>query len=210
MWLLVLVVGSGVFGLVVQNIVPRLMLERVPAETIFSQIGHILDQYRAKAERRVGVPCGQAPLGTTGATRRSGLGTAPSFLAMGTFRQVGRVQGRVVEVGVGAGYLLDSEPLPAFFRDQVQPYLRARSGTSLALASPGRAASLFSALKTVLRPEAHPVVDRLADRCDQRRQFDLRARLHGWLFTWLVVPVTLSVALLVLMIAHILAALKSV
>jgi hypothetical protein len=110
----------------------------------------------------------------------------------------------------GAGYLPDSRPLPAFFRDQVEPSLRARSGTSLALASPGRAASLFSALKTVLRPEAHPVVDRLADLCDQRRQFDLQARLHGWLFTWLAVPVALSVALLVLMIADSFAALKYV
>ena len=58
MWLLVLVVGSGVLGLVLQNILPRLMLEQVPAETIHAQIGHILEQYRDEAQRLVDVTCG--------------------------------------------------------------------------------------------------------------------------------------------------------
>jgi hypothetical protein len=208
MWLLVLVVLSGAFGLVLQNILPRLMLERVPAETIVSQIGHILDQYRDEAQRLVSVTCGRAPDDTGGAGARAGA--APAFLAVGTVRQAGRVQGKVVEVGVEVGYVPDSGPLLAFYREQVGPYLRARSGTSLALGSPARAAALFSTLKTAVPPEAHPVVDRLADLCDQRRQFDLQARLHGWLHTWLAVHVALSVALLVLMIVHIFLALKYV
>jgi hypothetical protein len=205
MWLLVLVVGSGMFGVVVQHVVPRLMLGRVPAETIYSQIHHVLDQYRAEAERLVGVTCGRSPGQAGGSGERSGGG---SFLSMETLRQVGRVQGKVVEVGVGAGYVPDSEPLLEFHRDQVDPYLRAKSGMGLPLGSPSRAASLFSALKMVLRPEAHPVVDRLADLCDQRRQFDLQSRLHHWLFTWLAVHVPLSVALLVLMVVHVFFALK--
>jgi hypothetical protein len=52
-------------------------------------------------------------------------------------------------------------------------------------------------LKDRLRPEVHPVVDRLEDLCEQRRQFDLQARLHGWLFTWLGVHVALSVWMVV-------------
>ena len=48
-----LTILGGVFGLVVQNIVPRQMLEKVPAETIYSQIGHILDQYRSEAEKLI-------------------------------------------------------------------------------------------------------------------------------------------------------------
>jgi hypothetical protein len=212
MWLLVLVVLSGVFGLVMQNLVPRLMLERVPAETIVSQIEYILDQYRDEARRLVGMTCGRAPDDTGGAGVGGGSAVqaeaGPTYVAVGTLRQAGRVQGKVVEVGVAVGYVPDSEPLLAFYRERVDPYLRARSGTRLALGSPGRAAALFSALKTDLRPEAHPIVDRLADLCDQRRQFDLQARLHGWLHTWLAVHVALSVALLVLMVVHIFLALK--
>src|SRR5262249_33896801 len=61
-WLLVLVVVSGVFGLVLQNIVLRLMLEQVPAETIYAQIDHVLDQYRAEAARVVEMTCGRTGL----------------------------------------------------------------------------------------------------------------------------------------------------
>lgn len=50
MWLLVAVFVSGVWGAVVQTVLPRLLLGRVPAETIYSQIDHVIDQYRDEAE----------------------------------------------------------------------------------------------------------------------------------------------------------------
>jgi hypothetical protein len=210
MWLLVIVVGSGVFGLVVQNIVPRIMLEEVSAETIHSQIGHILQQYRADAERLVGLICGRSPVREAGAEGKLDElgGDASSFVAVGTVRQVGRLQGKVVQVGIDASYVPESEALFTFFQDQLDPYLRAESGRGLPLASAQRAAALFQALKARLRPEAYRVVDYLADLCEQRRQFDLQARLHRWLFVWLGVHVALSVALLLLMIVHVFLALK--
>ena len=67
MWLLVLVVGSGIFGLVLQNILPKLILEQVPAETIHAQIGHILEQYRDEARRLVDVTCGDTESSEGGA-----------------------------------------------------------------------------------------------------------------------------------------------
>jgi hypothetical protein len=210
MWLVVIVVGSGVFGLVVQNVVPRLMLERVPAETIYSQIDHVLGQYRSEAERLVDVTCGRSGAGGPDDKGRSGdlTGDSPSFRVAGSVRQVGRVQGKVVDVGIDARFVPESEALLTFFTDQVEPYLRAKSGTSLPLGSSRRAEAMFRALKTVLRLDAHPVLDRLADFCDQRRQFDLQTRLHGWLFTWLSLHVALSVALLLLMAVHVVLALK--
>jgi hypothetical protein len=214
MWLLVIVVGSGVFGLVVQNIVPRIMLERIPAETIQSQISRVLDQYRVEAERLVAATCGQTPVGVAGGAVGPGLSNrgsgSPPFVSVETMRQAGRVQGKVVEVGVEAGYVPGSEPLLVFFRDLVDPYLRAASGAGLPLGSPRRAVSLFHALKTGLHPEAYPVVDRLADLCDQRRQFDFQDRLHGWLYTWLGIHLALSTVLVVLMLVHIYFALRYV
>ena len=125
-------------------------------------------------------------------------------------RQVGRTQGKVVQPGVEAVYVPESEPLLAFYRDLVYPYLLAKSGTDLPLGSPRRAEALFQALKAGLRPEAHPAADRLASLCDQRRQFDLQVRLHAWLFTWLGIHVAISVALLILMFVHIFLAMKYV
>ena len=208
MWLLVLVVGSGVFGLAVQNVVPRLMLERLPAETIVSQIGHILAKYRDEAERMVRATCGDAAAdGLGGAT-----GDSPRAVTIEAVKQVevGRVQGKIVQATLEVGYVPDSEPLLAFYRERIEPYLRAERGTRLPLASARQSSTLFQSLKGRLRPEARAVVDRLADLCDQRRQFDLQSRLHGWLFIWLAVHLALSVALFVLMIAHIFLAMKYV
>jgi len=212
MWLLVAVIVSGAYGLIVQNVLPRLMLERVPAETIYSQIGHILDQYRAEARRLVRATCGESPIPGKGDGDSESLdepgADSPYFAAVGTVRQVGRTQGKVVQVGIEAVWVPGSEALQAFYRDQIEPYLRAKSGRRLALGSAAQAAVLFRSLKTRLRPQAHRVADRLADLCDQRRQFDLQARLHIWLHSWLVGHVALSVALTLLMIVHIILALK--
>jgi hypothetical protein len=214
MWLLVVVVGSGIFGLVIQNIVPRLMLERVPAETIHSQIDRVLGQYRSEAARLVDATCGRTPAGEADDAAEPAPpdrgGVRPPLVSIEAVRQAARVRGKVVEPGIEAGYVPGSEPLLAFFRDQVDPYLCAESGTGHPLGSRGRAASLFQALKTDLRPEAHPVVDHLADLCDRRRQFDLQRRLNGWLYTWLAIHLALSTALLVLMFAHIYLTLKYV
>ena len=212
MWLVVMVVGSGILGLVFQNIVPRLMLEQVPAETIYSQIGHILEQYRVEAQRLVELTCGHSAAdGETGddqAMPGEPASAAPLFISAGSVRQVGRLQGKVVQVGIEAAWVPGSEALLNFYQDQIEPYLRAKSGRRLLLHSPAQATALFQALKTHLRPECHPVVDRLNDLCDQRRQFDLQARLHLWLHAWLGAHVALSVALTMLMLVHAVLALK--
>jgi hypothetical protein len=210
MWLLVMVVGSGMIGLVFQNVIPRLMLDQVPAETIYAQIGHILEQYRAEAERLVELACGRSPVGGEGGNEEELVGdlAARSFVSVGSVRQVGRVQGKVMQVGIEAAWVPGSEALRTFHHDQIEPYLHARSGRRLLLGSPAQAAAMFRSLKTQLRPEAHPVVDRLADLCDQRRQFDLQARLHFWLHSWLGAHVALSVALTLLMMIHTVLALK--
>jgi hypothetical protein len=187
MWLLVIVIVSGVFGVAVQNIVPRLMLDRVPAETIASQIPEVLDQYCKEAERLVRVTCGRSP--DSGSTEAEGV--SPATGAIETASQVGRSQVKVIPLGVEAVSVPDSEPLHIFYRDEVVPYLRAKSGTDLPLGSPRWAQARFRALKVDLRPEAHPAADRLAILCDHRRQFDLQARLHAWLFTWLGIHVAI-------------------
>jgi hypothetical protein len=206
MWLLVLVVGSGVVGLVLQNIVPKLMLEQVPAETIYSQIGHILEQYRAEAQRLVELTCGASS--EAGGDRTMAGEAAGSYVATGSVRQVGRLQGKVVQAGVQAGWVGGSESLLNFFRDQIDPYLRASSGTRLPLGRTAQSRALFQLLKARLPPAAHPVADRLEDLCDQRRQFDLQARMHFWLHSWLGAHVAMSVALTFLMFVHAVLALK--
>src|SRR5205809_1068154 len=46
-----LVMVSGIYGLVLQHLMPRLMKERLPAETVFEQIPHIRAQLCVAAEK---------------------------------------------------------------------------------------------------------------------------------------------------------------
>jgi hypothetical protein len=207
MWLLVAVVGSGLFGLALQSFVPRLMLEQVPAETIYAQIGHVLEQYRAEAERLVEITCGRSPADGAGADGQAkaaeAVPAAASYALMGSVRQVGRVQGKMGNVEIELRQVPGSDALFSFYRDQIEPYLCARSGRRLRLGSQAQAAAMFDALKTRLPQDAHEVVERLADLCHQRWQFDRQALLHVWLHSWLGAHVALSVALTLLMFAHV-------
>jgi hypothetical protein len=208
MWLLAGVIVSGLWGLTVQNIVPRAMLDQLPAETIHSQIGHILKQYGDEAAQLVRLTCGlEDDTGQTSAGGPDGEDTR-SYLVVGVLRKVGRVQGKVVQAGVEASSVPGSEALATFHRHHVDPYLRAHSGRKSPLGSTPRATELFQELKTRLRPEAHAVVDRIAALCDQRRQFDLQLRLHRWLHIWLSFHVPLSATLFGLMVAHAFLALR--
>jgi hypothetical protein len=51
MALFAIVMVSGIYGLFLQHIMPRLMKERLPAETVFEQIPHIRSQLAAAAEK---------------------------------------------------------------------------------------------------------------------------------------------------------------
>src|SRR5262245_23619989 len=51
MVLYAIVMVSGIYGLVLQHVMPRLMKERLPAETVFEQIPHIREQVVIAAEK---------------------------------------------------------------------------------------------------------------------------------------------------------------
>ncbi len=200
MWLLLLVFLSGIFGAMVQNVLPRVLMERVPAETIAAQIDHVLEQARAEAAQLVDAVCnpeGDEP-------------EAAPYLVVERVRSAGAVRGKVAEAVARPGFVADAEPLAAFHKTQIQPFLEADNATKLALAQPARADAMFQALRQKLPPQVHPVVHRLAELCDQRRQYDRQRRLNRWLHAWLAVHLPLSAALFVLMMVHIFLALKFV
>jgi hypothetical protein len=203
MWLLLLVFLSGLLGATLQHILPRVMFDRVPAETICDQIDHVLDLYCREAEQLVGATCGAVEHDSATADPAWDRIDGPTaFMVGGLVRRVGLIQGKIVETGTSVPRVPGSEPLQIFFSKNVRPYLSAESGKSLSLDRSEKAAALFHDLKVKLNPEAHHVVDRLRELCDQRRQFDLQVRLHHWLYVWMAIHLVLSSALFVLMIAH--------
>jgi hypothetical protein len=79
MWMLILTVGSGVFGAVLQNYLPRVMTVDVPLETIYDEIAHVRVQLLEEADRAVESVCG--PMGLRKGAGEDGL-RAGGFTAL--------------------------------------------------------------------------------------------------------------------------------
>jgi len=207
------VIVSGVWGLIMQQIIPQRMLAEVPAETIYSQIGHIANLLLEEADRLVIATCGvseatEAEPATALITARQeeallANAAANTHYTVGAIRQVGGIQGKVLESHSALPPVPNSEPLRDFFNETVARYLKRGAEANSPLADPSQARVLFSDLRLALDPRAHEAVDALENLCDQRRQFDRQVKLHYWLHNWLWVHLPLSLALIVLMFVHI-------
>ena len=58
MWLLIITVGSGLFGALLQNYVPRIMTSEVPLETIYAEIENVRTLLREEGDQSVAALCG--------------------------------------------------------------------------------------------------------------------------------------------------------
>lgn len=211
MVLFLAVVASGIWGLVLQQFLPRIMLTDIPAETIYSQIDRVVNHFADEADRLVLATCGPevGPDGEIIQSATTNKTDAPAqFLLVGAIRAAGGVQGKVLATRAPSAPVPNSESLRGFFRNAVKPYLLAGHASGSALVNPTRAAGIFQEMRTRVPPAAHEIVAALEDLCGQRRQLDHQSRLHCWLHSWLWVHLPLSVSLILLMGVHIFVALK--
>jgi hypothetical protein len=211
MVLFLLVIASGVWGLVVQQFLPSRMFEGVPAETIYSQIDRVVHQLRREAELLVLATCGPEENGkqpTTAAEREDLAEVGTAHLVVGAVRTAGRVQGKVIETRSATAFVPNSEYLRVLYRETVKPYLEHGKQVNSPLQVAPRASVLFQDARTHLPPATHFAVASLEGMCDQRRQMDDQARIHFWLHNWLWVHLPLSIALILLMFVHVFYAIK--
>jgi len=204
-WLMILflvVIASGIWGLIFQQLLPKKLLSEVPAETIYSQIDYVVEQMSREAEHLVVATCGSRP---GEFVARINAGEAPEgsgFLTVGAVRSAGKVQGKVLQTIVPSAPVPGTEVLRDFYHETIEPFLRPRRDMHSKLSSALQAEILFRNLRTNLDPSAHDAVNALEGLCEQRRQFDVQARLYFWLHCWLWVHFPLSVALILLMFVH--------
>ena len=185
---------SGFYGLALQHLLPRLMQERVPLETIFEQIPHLLDSMRESArEIRTSLDAAPAP--------------APAALVAASAAAGG------VAVAEPPVATLEAAPDPAiqgfkqFMDEAALPYLAAKRGEKFLLGSQRMSDDQFRLLKISVGLEWQTKVERLQAWCDERRQLDLQTKLQHWLHGWLLVHIPFSVLLLVFTAWHMVAAL---
>jgi hypothetical protein len=212
MVLLLLVIASGIWGLILQQILPQRMLMELPAETIYGQIDHVASQLAAEAEQLVLATCGPVADEDLAAREKEKEKvadlTAVGHLTVGVVRSAGRVQGKVLQSRVPRALGGEAEPLRHFFQNTIEPFLTKGSRSGSPLQHPIRAAVMFQEFKTTMDPAAYETLDTLESFCEQRRQLDRQTRIHFWLHSWLIVHLPLSVALTALMVVHAWVALK--
>src|ERR1700675_4557559 len=187
MVLLILVVGSGVFGAVLQNYMPNVIRVEVPLETVFEQIDRVRGRLLEEADEFV-----------ASASVASG---SPLIITT-------QERGGVIADELPAISEADVMPLQKFYTREMRPFLEHPGARGHALSESANARAMFQGLRTLLPPALHETVKYLEDICEEERQLRQQVRLHHWLHGWLLFHIPLSLALLLLGAVHAIVALR--
>jgi hypothetical protein len=179
MLLFFIVIGSGILGAAIQHYVPSLLTSRVPLETIYEEIPHVRAQLRDEADQLAAGICGPLNDAIEG---NSSVAVEIEHDDRMRFREV--------------------------YLQKVRPYLDDPESKSAELADPLRSGETFEALRRLLAPPVHGVLDDLENICEEEQQLSRQIRIYRWLHAWLLVHVPLSIALLVLGAVHAVVALR--
>jgi hypothetical protein len=205
----VIVIASGIWGLVLQQFLPKLLLERVPAETIYDQIEHVAAQQCADTEKLVRALCEPSPNRPAGHHEQAASGPEEQpdeeaeYAVVTGFRSMTGIQGKVLETVPIHSVIPGTQEICRRFFAELRPYLLVGAAGGSPLAGPLEAARFFESLRAASPAAAGSLIDQLRQVCENRRQFDLQARIHGWLHGWLLVHVPVSVVLGLLLLIHV-------
>lgn len=199
------VIASGLWGLALQNVLPKLLLEVAPAETVYAEIDRVGLQYAEQARQLMVLACG-----TDAETQRLGRAgeRVPSLAATGAPRRVGLQPDRKPYASSEQTRTLRSPTIESALAGEIAPYLQTGAAANQLLGTHQRNQWYFEDLRLRVAPELRTLVDQLESLCEQRRQLSMQRRLHFWLHSWLALHLPLSLALLVLMVAHVFFALR--
>jgi hypothetical protein len=186
-WLTATVIISGIFGAALQHVLPRLMTQRVPFETIYDQIDRVQGQLLTEADELIG--------GVESEAAKNGL---LLFKAEGTGATA------VAESEIAAPFA----ELRSVYQDRIRPFLQRRGDYGNPLYQRRNAKGMFFRLRKLVPAEVHEVLDDLENICEEKRDLDRQSRMHRVLHGWLLVHVPLSYALLAVVLIHAIVALR--
>ena len=180
--LYIVVMGSGFFGLAMQQFMPVLMKERLPREVVFEQIPNIRRRILEAADE-LHADC-----------------TPPDPANAGK-----AVAGKVSLIGmteIPTEDLQSAEQIRTFLDGDAMPYLRLKRGSGHKLGGQRMSDEAFRLLKLNVTPKWRPRVEELQGWCDERRRMDLQTRLQHWLHGWLLIHVPISLLLIIVTLWH--------
>lgn len=204
MWLLLLVIGSGVFGLALQNILPRLLMQHAPDETVASQISEVSGQLAEDARRLVIEVCEGAEEELTAGNP----GVASSRQRVGVARRIGTVVPRSLDPELNHPPRSAAPQLTAAMKGEIDPYLRTGHSSSGLLGTSVKTRQFFDSLRQKSPVAVRAAIDQIEALCRRRSEFAVQERLQFWLHAWLLVHLPLSIVLVVLLAGHVYLALR--
>lgn len=187
LWLFLAVSVSGIFGLIVQQVLPRRILDEVPGESIATQIDFVARELHKSAEKLVRALTNPDPPAAS-----SELRTEPA----------------VIPLTAGSPM---SVRLKDLFREEITPYFLSESNRPrrrFRLASREKSRALFAQMLRETPAHAQENIRTLERYCNERRDLDRQWVLNACLHGWLMVHAPLTAALLVALFWHAAAALK--
>jgi hypothetical protein len=202
MWLLLVVVLSGLAGAWLQHTMPRRLLREVPMETIFEQIDRVRVQLLSEADTVVAEACGKLEIEAVPPSRV--VTTRRDATAM---LEQGRSAAAAALATTARNGAEESSHLREFYTTEVRPFIE-RPAAGHPLAGAAFSGGRFAKVRALVPPELHPAIADLENICEEERQLIRQARLHRILHGWLLVHVPLSLALLALAVIHIVVALR--
>jgi hypothetical protein len=232
LWLLFFVLASGVYGWVMQVIIPKWMLGSLPSETITAQIDDVAVQNALDARRMITVAYGAKPEGLTKLTNldemsQSFRGTrtvrdpsgAVSRIVVGAVQRRGAPRPRSTLTSVQEFDPVDGRVVWKEYAAVIDPFLLHDISE---LPSAGKRAKIeidklrtqqhtevfFSLLRQSCSASAEPVLEKLRSYCNERHQLDQQRRYQKWLHYWIAIHASASVLLGVLLVAHIFLSLR--
>lgn len=213
MWLFAVVLVSGVFGIALQNYIPRRMTELAPRETIYEQIPNVVNHLRIGADERVEFVTADLQI-EEGAEEFVRAGGVKQYFDPVQKKSAAEKVQAVVEMRKSTPQIDIGDAARAAVRahylQEIRPYLFAQPApfSRRLFRNTDGVRAYFSHLRTILPVASHGILADLADICEERRQLLDQLRLHHWLHGWLYVHVPLSFALLPLSIIHAIASLR--
>ena len=129
-------------------------------------------------------------------------------MVIGAERSMRNFRGQLLPVDPPQVPVPNSELLRTTFDETIQPYLLAGKRSNSRLRRTTESTQIFRDLKETLDSGAHETVDALEGWVNRRRQFDVQQRMQWWLHGWMLVHLPLSVIMFVMMIVHMVGALR--
>jgi len=203
MGIYIIVMLSGVYGLILQHVLPRYMKDRLPDEVVFEQIPFLRAQIVTRAQaiqKSLAEACSPPP---PAAPAPAPVEQPPSAAAATP------AESAAAETSPTPTVAPEPEPLspPAVLlqgtNETVLPYLQLDRGDGHSLGDHQSADDFFFGLRVQTVANWHPQLDELKDLCEERRKLDLQTKLQHWLHGWILAHAPFSFILLILTLWHI-------